>query len=112
MNNQIIINNIQDWLNANDKSQKWLADEIGVTTALISLIFSQQRKLQTKYIISISKAIGVSLEKLTSSTEAKSEKEPQVSLRGKLSTEASKRKFEQLLWDIENCVNLGVSIHE
>lgn len=112
MNNQLIISNIQNWLNNNGKSQKWLANEIGITTALISLIFNQKRKLQTKYLISISKAINVSLEELTSSTNKRSEKEPQVLLRGKISNEVSKKKIDQLLWDIENCVDLEVSVNE
>ena len=106
MNNAVVINNVQDWLKANNRSQKWLAEQIAITPGLMSQILSGKRKLQTKQLINIATVINVPLEELTMSQAERNLQAPSYQLRGSLSNESSKQAFDQLLWDIERYVEL------
>ncbi|MFD1421771.1 helix-turn-helix domain-containing protein [Lactiplantibacillus songbeiensis] len=112
MNNQTTIANIQAWLLAHERSQKWLAEKLVITPALISQILNGKRKLQTQQLIKISKIIGVPLAELTASPQVKAEHQPQYELRGHFSKPKAQHDFEQLLWDVERYVDLKESIHD
>ena len=43
--NDIIIKNLQHWLIENEKSQKWLADEMNISELLVEHILSGKRSL-------------------------------------------------------------------
>ncbi|MBU7472552.1 helix-turn-helix domain-containing protein [Lactiplantibacillus pentosus] len=111
MNTQAMLIQIKTWLKTNHKSQKWLAQQIGLSPAFLSQILSGTRKLQTKNIIAISKVTAIPLDTLITS-EHVDNKEPQIVLGGSLSSQNSKKKIEQLLWDIQQCVDLEATIHD
>ena len=67
----IIISRIVDELNQNNKSQKDLADFIGVTQNVITDWKSGRIKSYTKYIHGIAEFLGVSVEYLRGETDKK-----------------------------------------
>lgn len=110
MNHASALKLTQKWLKNHQKTQTWLAERIGMSTALLSQVMNGNRKLQTKYIIAISKVTEIPLEQLVG-TEKIDNDQPQVVLRGGLSNEESKRQIDQLLWDIQHCVELEATLH-
>lgn len=99
------IMNVKNWLDENNHSQAWLAEQMGVAKSLISQIFNGTRKLQTTHIISMSEITGLSIGELASSDQENSN--PIVySLRGKISNEHGQRALDQLLLDSEHFVQL------
>ena len=62
MNNAVVINNVQGWLKANNRSQKWLAEQIAVTPGLMSQIFSGSASYRQKQLINIASVINVPFE--------------------------------------------------
>ena len=111
MNKQITLTLIQNWLKDNHKTQTWLADQINMSAALLSQVLNQNRKLQTKYLIAISKITQMPLEQLLGDDQFTDTK-PQIVLRGKLSNDTSQKQLDQLLWDIQHCVDLEATLHE
>lgn len=99
------IMNVKNWLDKNDYSQAWLADQMGVAKSLISQIFNGTRKLQTTHIIKISEITGLSIAELASSDQ-KTCTQLVYSLRGKISNENGQRALDQLLLDSEHFVQL------
>ncbi len=99
------IMNVKNWLDKNDYSQAWLADQMGVAKSLISQIFNGTRKLQTTHIIKISEITGLSIAELASSDQ-KTCNQLVYSLRGKISNENGQRALDQLLLDSEHFVQL------
>ncbi|ANZ63140.1 hypothetical protein AYR62_02860 [Secundilactobacillus paracollinoides] len=106
MNSQVIIDNIRNWLTQNQKSQEWLANQLGITPALLSQILNQKRKLQTKIILELPAIMGMSIELITQNTEEQADVTPQIQLRGHLSKPDSEDKIDALSWDIQRYVSL------
>ncbi len=100
------ISNVKKWLETNDHSQAWLADQMDVAKSLISQIFNGTRKLQPAHIIKMSEITGFSIAELASSSQEIS-KQPIYSLRGKISNEHGQRALDQLLLDSEHFVQLA-----
>ena len=103
--NTIIVNNIKTWLQGNQKSQQWLAQEIGVSKALVGHMLNESRVIQPQRIVAIAKALGVSVNELTTDASMREERMT-VELRGKLSNRRSQMELERLKFAIEDYVGL------
>ncbi|ARY92771.1 MULTISPECIES: helix-turn-helix domain-containing protein [Lacticaseibacillus] len=101
---------IQKWLTDNKKTQAWLAGQLNMSAALLSQVMNGNRKLQTKYIIAISEITEIPLEQLLG-TNANDNHQPQIALRGRLSNDYAKKQIDQLLLDVQHCVDLEETIH-
>ena len=110
MNHTLTLKLIQEWLKANGKTQAWLANQIGMSPALLSQVMNGNRKLQTKYMISTAKVMGIPLDQLLG-TKTTDQSQPQIALRGHLSNLESKKQIDQLLLDIRHSVDLEATIH-
>ncbi|MBM6440724.1 helix-turn-helix transcriptional regulator [Lacticaseibacillus rhamnosus] len=110
MNHTLTLKLIQEWLKANGKTQAWLANQIGMSPALLSQVMNGNRKLQTKYMISTAKVMGIPLDQLLG-TKTTDQSQPQIALRGHLSNRESKKQIDQLLLDIRHSVDLEATIH-
>lgn len=111
MDKQLTLSSIKSWLKKNKKTQDWLAEQINMSPSLLSQVMNQNRKLQTKYLIAISKVIQIPLQELVGERKDDS-KQPQIVLRGSLSNEKSKKQINQLLLDIQHCVDLEDTIDD
>lgn len=103
--NTIIVNNIRLWLQDNQKSQQWLAQEIGVSKALVGHMLNESRVIQPQRIVAIAKALGVSVNELTTDASMREERMT-VELRGKLSNRRSKMELERLKFAVEDYIGL------
>lgn len=110
MNHTLTLKLIQEWLKANGKTQAWLASQIGMSPALLSQVMNGNRKLQTKYMISTAKVMGIPLDQLLG-IKTTDQSQPQIALRGHLSNRESKKQIDQLLLDIRHSVDLEATIH-
>lgn len=99
-----IIKNVKSWLEENDRTQGWLASEMGVAASLISQIFNGERRLQPKHIVKFTEITGKSVVELTGTEEK--DNQFVYNLRGKLSNEAGERAFRQLKLDAEHFIQL------
>ena len=112
MNNGIVIKNIKEWLRKNGHTQSWLAKEIKVSAPLVSQMLNGERKIQTKYLLSISGITGMSPDILAKDASKPAADELVCELRGEFSDPKLKRNFDKLLWDIQCYVDLEVVSHE
>lgn len=103
--NTIIVNNIKLWLQDHQKSQQWLAEEIGVSKALVGHMLNESRVIQPQRIVAIAKALGVSVNELTTDASMKEERMT-VELRGTLSNRRSKMELERLKFAVEDYIGL------
>lgn len=99
------IMNVKNWLDENNHSQTWLADQMEVTKSLISQIFNGDRKLQPTHIIKMSEITGLSIAELASSDQETCS-QLVYSLRGNISNENGQRALDQLLLDSEHFIQL------
>lgn len=103
--NTVIANNIKLWLHDNQKSQQWLAQEIGVSKALVGHMLNESRVIQPQRIVDIAKALGVSVNELTTDPSMREERMT-VELRGTLSNRRSKMELERLKFEVEDYIGL------
>lgn len=103
--NQILIQNIKSWLEDHQKSHQWLAQEIGVSKAMIGHMLNESRVIQPQRIVDIANALGVSVKDLTSDASMKEERMT-IELRGTLSNRRSKMELERLKFAIEDYIGL------
>lgn len=103
--NTIIVNNIKSWLQYHQKSQQWLAQEIGVSKALVGHMLNESRVIQPQRIVVIAKVLGVSVNELTTDASMRDERMT-IELRGTLSSRRSKMELERLKFAIEDYVGL------
>lgn len=112
MNNKVVVENIKKWLKENKSSQIWLAEQINVSPSMLSQMLSGERKIQTKHLLSISKATGMTPNHLAEDENKQVFNEPKYVLRGGFSSKKSAREFDKLLWDIKCYVDLEAATHE
>lgn len=103
--NKIVVNNIKSWLLDNQKTHQWLAQEIGVSKALIGHMLNESRVIQPQRIVDIANALGVSVNDLTSDASMKEERMT-IELRGTLSNRRSKMELERLKFAVEDYIGL------
>lgn len=103
--NEIVIQKVKTWLQENGKSHQWLADELGVSKALVGHMLSGKRTLHPKRIEEISNILGIPMKELVEDTSVQSERVT-INLRGKTTNRRSKQEVEALLFMVEDYVGL------
>lgn len=103
--NEIVIQKVKGWLEENRKSHKWLADELGVSKALVGHMLSGKRTILPKRIEALSKVLDIPMKELTEDTSIHPDRLT-VQLRGNTTNRYSKQEVETLLFAIEDYVGL------
>lgn len=103
--NDIVIDKVQKWLDENNKSHAWLADELHVSKALVGHMLSGRRTLLPKRIEQLTHVLGMSMKELTKD-DSSLQTVYTVQLRGETTTRAAKRELDALLFAIEDYVSL------
>lgn len=103
--NEIVIVKVKSWLKENGKSHEWLADELGVSKALVGHMLSGRRTILPKRIEALSKVLDIPMKELLEDTSIQSERLT-VELRGKTTNRRSKQEVEALLFAVEDYVGL------
>lgn len=103
--NTTLIHNIKSWLEDHQKSHQWLAQEIGVSKALIGHMLNESRVIQPQRVVDIANALGLSVNELTTDASMKEER-MMVELRGALSNRRSKMELERLKFAVEDYIGL------
>lgn len=103
--NEVFIDNVKQQLKNMDKSNEWLANEIGVSKSLIGHIFRGERQLLPKRMEEIATALNTTTSELLKDPNAAAVNYT-VSLRGNTSNRASKKEIKSLLFAIEDSLQL------
>lgn len=104
--NSIVIEAIKKKMIENNKSYSWLANEIDVSKALIGHMLSGKRTMKSERLVSITNALGISLEDLLSKNNEDYTSAISVDMRGKLSSRKAKRLFDSSLFAIEDYMTM------
>lgn len=108
---EIVIAKVKAWLEAEEKSYQWLADELGVSKGMVGHLLSGIRVLQPQYIERLATLMNVPLVDLVRD-EASEKGTMTVQLRGTLSNRRSKRELDSLLFAIEDYIGLKKQVNE
>ncbi|ACA42249.1 hypothetical protein KQ41_06875 [Lysinibacillus fusiformis] len=103
--NDIVINKVKKWLEAEDKSYKWLAEQLGVSKPLVGFMLNGERTLKPERIEQLAKIMGITTKELVQSDAIKKD-QLTVNLRGELSNRRSKRELDSLLFAINDYLGL------
>ena len=103
--NDIVINNVQKWLDENNKSHTWLADELHVSKALVGDILLGRQMLLPKRIEQLTHILGMSMKELTRDKRVL-QTVCTVRLCGEITTRAARRELDALLFTIEDYIAL------
>lgn len=104
--NEKVIQSINDWLQDNGQTKKWLAEEMGVDRTLVSKLLSGDRPITPKRMSQIAEIIGLDLVPLLKEIN-KGNSELTYSLRGNFSNRKSQSEFNQMLHAIQSFVKLS-----
>ncbi|AXQ50872.1 helix-turn-helix domain-containing protein [Lysinibacillus fusiformis] len=103
--NDIVINKVIKWLEAEDKSYQWLAEQLGVSKSLVGCMLKGERTLKSERIEQFAKIMGITTKELVQS-DAIREDQLTVHLLGELSNRRSKRELDSLLFAINDYLRL------
>ena len=103
--NEILINNVKNWLNENNKTYEWLSDKLKVSRSLVGHMLSGSRTIRPNRIEEISKAINVPVSELVK--DSNQSKTLNVQLRGRTANRKSRNELKSLLFSIEDYVALS-----
>lgn len=103
--NDLVINKIINWLVAEDKSYEWLAEQLGVSKALVGFMLKGDCTLKSERIEQFARIIGITTKELVH-TDAIIEDQLTVNLLGELSNRRSKRELDSLLFAINDYLGL------
>jgi len=108
--NDIVINKIINWLEAEDKSYEWLAEQLGVSKALVGFMLKGDCTLKSERIEQFARIMRITTKELVH-TDAIIEDQLTVNLLGELSNRRSKREgLNTLLFFITNQLKLAVHL--
>lgn len=102
---EIVANKVKVWLDAEEQSYQWLADELGISKGMVGHLLSGNRVLQPHHIELLAKLMKLPISELLQG-EKKEEGLLTVYLRGSTSNRRSKRELDSLLFAIEDYVGL------
>lgn len=95
---------IRSWMLENEKSLKWLADQIDVSKSLVGHMLNGARKWQEEQLIVVAKIMGMPLSQLLDMKDSSpSQPAYTVRLRGNVETRIAKRHLDELLFAVEDC---------
>lgn len=103
--NDIVINKIINWLEAEDKSYEWLAEQLGVSKALVEFMLKGYCTLKSERIEQFARIMRITTKELVH-TDAIIEDQLTVNLLGELSNRRSKRELDSLLFAINDYLGL------
>lgn len=103
--NDIVINKVIKWLEAEDKSYQWLAEQINVSKSLVGCMLKGEHTLKSECIEQFAKIMGITTKELVQS-DAIREDQLTVDLLGELSNRHSKRELDSLLFAINDYLGL------
>lgn len=103
--NEVIIKKIRKWLEAEDKSYKWLADQMNISKSLVGLILKGERTLKPERIEELAKIMNVTTKELLQ-PEVVNDEKTTVKIRGAITNPRSKRELDSLLFAIDDYVGL------
>ncbi|WP_342503751.1 helix-turn-helix transcriptional regulator [Lysinibacillus sp. FSL L8-0126] len=107
--NEIVINKIINWLEAEDKSYEWLAEQLGVSKVLVGFILKGDCTLKSERIEQFARIMGITTKELVH-TDAIIEDQLSVNLLGELSNRRSKRELDSLLFAINDYLGLKAQV--
>lgn len=108
--NEIVIHKVKAWLNKEDKSYQWLAEQLAVSKALVGHLLSGERTLQPRHIEQLAAVLGISVKELLAQEQQQGHLT--VQLRGNTSNRRSKRELDALLFAIEDYIGLKEQVKE
>lgn len=103
--NDIIIKNLQHWLNENGKSQKSLADEMNISELLVEHILSGKRSLLPEHIEVLSELMDTPIKNIA--RDASHSGDLTVEVRGQLTNRRSKQDLDAMLFAVEDYIKLN-----
>ncbi|MGB6409232.1 MAG: helix-turn-helix transcriptional regulator [Planococcus donghaensis] len=103
--NEVVTEKVKNWLQENGKSHQWLAQELGVSKALVGHMLSGNRTIIPKRIVELANVLGLSVKELTEDSSHGSARMT-IQLRGTTSNRKSKQEVEELLFAIEDYIGL------
>lgn len=100
----IIRGNLEHWLQQNNKSCQWLADELGVSQSMIQQSFLVKGTIPSKHIEALSKIMNVPMKNLVKSNY--NHDNLTIQIRGQFHNRHSKQGLKEILFDIEDYMSL------
>lgn len=104
--NDIVINKIINWFVAEDKSYEWLAEQLGVSKALVGFMLKGDYTLKSERIEQFARIMGITTKELVHTDAIIIEDQLTVTLLGELSNRRSKRELDSLLFAIKDYLGL------
>lgn len=99
--NEKVIKVMNEWLQNNGKTKKWLAEGMGVDRTLVSKILAGDRPLTPQRMTQMAEVIGIDLSAILKETKTENA-ELTYSLRGRFSNRKSQSEFNQMLYSIKS----------
>ncbi|KMY52539.1 DNA-binding protein [Bacillus sp. FJAT-27231] len=103
--NEMVINKVRTWLEENDKSYQWLANQIGVSKSLMGHILNGNRQFLPNRMIQVAEAMGITVEELIT-PEHKKEKPYTLQLRGKADSRITQDHLKNMMFAIEDYLRI------
>jgi transcriptional regulator with XRE-family HTH domain len=104
--------NILSLLEEQNKSQTFLADQIGVSRQVMLKITKGKKAINALEISKLATALGVNIEKITNQNELITEEQRLVMFMGEIRNNQVKEKFEFLNYIIDEIVHLEDDLSE
>ena len=104
--NEKVIKAFNEWLQNNEKTKKWLAEEMGVDRTLVSKILTEDRPITPQRMTQMAEIMGINLAALLQETKTENT-ELTYSLRGHFSNRKSQNEFNQMLYSIKSFAKLN-----
>lgn len=103
--NKVAIDKVRAWLEKEDKSIQWLAEEIGISKSLMGHILTGERQFLPERMSQVAKVMGITVEALITK-EIDAKKAYTISLRGKADSRVAKRHLNNMLFAIEDSLRI------
>ncbi|MDP1395147.1 MULTISPECIES: XRE family transcriptional regulator [Bacilli] len=103
--NDLVIGKVIKWLESEEKSFVWLAEQLGVSLFHVEYMLKGERILKSERIEQIAKIMGIKTKELVKS-EVIMENQLTVKLLGSISNRRSKRELDSLLFAINDYLGL------
>lgn len=103
--NDIVIKKVNKWLEAENQSYQWLAEQLCVSKSLVGYMLKGERTLKSEHIEQFAKIMGITTKELIQ-TDAIKEDQLTVNLLGDLSNRRSKRELDSLIFAINDYLGL------
>lgn len=100
----MVIKNVRQWLEENEKSHQWLADKMGISKALVGHMLSGRRAILPNRIEALSDILDIPMKELVK--DVSQSERVAVQLRGQTTNRRSKQDLKSLIFAIEDYVGM------